>query len=576
MADDNQIAMQVQVPQWDLGKQLDTLSNYDMREAQARLHGAQAGFQENRMAGLVQANKLLQAGDRLGAAKIMAGYDPEYAEKMLTVGQNIETYGAQEKYGTAAALGDRNAGAQVSKFSPQAGQTLGNTYNEAQKNTREDTVAHRQALGAAATGFAADPTEGGRQRAVDGLIQYQKLDPQVEQQLRTMPLASFGTAMKQFAGSAQTPTEQSTTTGTTAGNVSRAEMIPKLIPQMVDEAVKMAERQGLKLDPVELTNRYMKRFQVTPGPAGQNLPTDSSANETMTPGMVQRGNAVPQQGQQTPQGGDTRTLPGGNQPGNFGQRFAGAGAGSIVDANGNFIPKSQSQQSYDTHSGQQKAANDESFRKEAFETGKAAQEAKYELSTLHHDLFQLGDKGFLAPGTQAGVRTDVAKAINSGLSIIGAKPMFDPQKVAASEEATKASTRLGYATSKLLGTREAAQIVQQSVGIQAGINITPEGNAKIMGALFAIRQREIDRLNYMNDFDGPPMAADKKFNEQHPVEYYVGMAQKLAAPMRDKHSSGLSHVEYLQANPSSAKQFDRNYGAGLSHVVLGTPLEGQP
>jgi hypothetical protein len=198
-------------------------------------------------------------------------------------------------------------------------------------------------------------------------------------------------------------------------------------------------------------------------------------------------------------------------------------------------------------------------------TAEAAQDAHYQLQNLQSELGQLGTQGFLAPGKNADLRVGIAKWVNTAARTAGVTPpdWASNDKIAAAEGALKTGGRLGFALSRSLGAREAAQIVQQAISLNPGILNTPQGNALVTRSMDAVAQRQADRNVFFTQWMGKygnTFNADVAFNQTHPIGSYVGLSV-----MPDEARAR------LKANPGEAHFVDQTFGAGTADRVLNEP-----
>lgn len=213
--------------------------------------------------------------------------------------------------------------------------------------------------------------------------------------------------------------------------------------------------------------------------------------------------------------------------------------------------------------------------KNANEKAVGAAQAQNGLLQLRNDLIKLPqNSGFLTPGEDAGKRAAIAKGVNSALTTAGFQPVFDQGQVAAAEAAQKGTVRMGFDLAKTLGSREAAMIVNQSIGVQPGIGMTPEGNRRIMAGLLVASQRDRDYAQFLRGYDksATPGDADQAFNQAHPVSGYVDDVEKIMSLEQKRDAKGQSPVDRLVSNPKLAKDFDAKFGGNMSRY-FGNPAQ---
>lgn len=202
--------------------------------------------------------------------------------------------------------------------------------------------------------------------------------------------------------------------------------------------------------------------------------------------------------------------------------------------------------------------------KESREKAVMNDQVLYRLGEMDHQFAQMPQTGFLTPGTHATERTAFAKSINTTLSMMGAKPMFDPNNVAAAENLGKDTFRLGAELSRQIGGREPGFIVQQAVSANPGIENTPMAYRRIVSGLRESAKYEIDRAQFRDAYwskFGTLNGADDMFRQMNPPQRYVDRAIVSTLPPKA--------IAHLQSHPDTAADFDRTYGRGTAHVVLG-------
>lgn len=201
------------------------------------------------------------------------------------------------------------------------------------------------------------------------------------------------------------------------------------------------------------------------------------------------------------------------------------------------------------------------------DTALASQNMKYQLNLVEHDLNKLNDQGpaWYNSGTGANGRLEFAKAINSYAAQVGMNAPFDTAKVGAWEDLTKESTRLGFATARTLGAREAMQIVQQAITANPGMANTPAGARLVLNSIRYAAKSDTDFYNYATKFaqehGGDLIGAQTAFYKDNPPSMYANAA--LAA------GNAPLHVANLKAHPETADKFDSVYGKGTAAIILG-------
>lgn len=198
----------------------------------------------------------------------------------------------------------------------------------------------------------------------------------------------------------------------------------------------------------------------------------------------------------------------------------------------------------------------------------SAFDQQFRLDEMERQFRDLPERGFLQPGSYAGLRTQLAKEANTLITALGAKPLFDPSNVAAAEELGKDTTRLGFDVSKALG-REPGFIVQSAVAANPGMENTAVGFQRITAGLKEATKYEQDRLAFYEDYAarfGTLTGADKLFRELNPPQAYSRRAILSTIDPED--------LQLMRAVPKDEvrkhqAEIDGRYGKGVTRLILG-------
>ena len=207
--------------------------------------------------------------------------------------------------------------------------------------------------------------------------------------------------------------------------------------------------------------------------------------------------------------------------------------------------------------------------------GEAAADAAIQLGHLKQALDQLDALkaqagGLLQTGAYATQRLAIAKTLQmAGVPI-------DPNQIGSAEEAVKISTRLGQAQARLLGAREASQVIQQSIEANPGINTTPQGRQYMMATMDASIRRQQEYSQFVNDYRRQwrtAAGAEAEFNKQNPPEKYIVQAGIATAPPQFQAPEAFQNaVKRLRENPNDPKVvdlFNKIYHGTASYFLKG-------
>lgn len=199
-----------------------------------------------------------------------------------------------------------------------------------------------------------------------------------------------------------------------------------------------------------------------------------------------------------------------------------------------------------------------------------------DLASLNAALNKGGDstklaEAWLTTGPGQNTRAQLAKVLNQGFTILGRQPLFSTDAISKAESADKLTTGLGFTLARMLGSREAMQVVQQAVSINPGSQLTPQGNRLVLSATMATAEQLADEANYALAFSRATpyngIDAQQHYNQAYPPEDYAMGALLRAAPPGNPSAA----LEHLLQTPSAVSQFDELYGAGVGEWALKHP-----
>ncbi|HVM81246.1 MAG TPA: transglycosylase SLT domain-containing protein [Stellaceae bacterium] len=201
----------------------------------------------------------------------------------------------------------------------------------------------------------------------------------------------------------------------------------------------------------------------------------------------------------------------------------------------------------------------------------AGQTIQQRLAMIDHGIDLLNQSGWSSTGAGAETKLEGLKYINSWLTSVGVSPLSDPRKIASFEDLIKETGNLGLDRARSMGSREAAQVVSLSIGLNPGVGNTYQGAKTIEASMGAAAQRDVDYFNFATKYaqqNGSTFGADVEFNKLRPPEMYARRAIAATIPQ--------GAIALLQSRPAAAAQFDDKYGRGMAAFVLRGALDGMP
>lgn len=440
----------------------------------------------------------------------------------IDIGKTLLTVGQINALRTKSALEEAStAQTQQSTRYNQFLQDQGGGFRPGEANTLAETAQKRAALGGSIGNVMVnDPTPSGVKQAIEmakkGGI---PIDPATEQHLLTAPpdqIIQYGQNLRAHGQSAGGNMEA---TGETTRNQGR------YIPESLDA-----------------NKPYSNRTAVATGNVGQPSKVDAAISS----GRNFDG---------SPRVTSMADVPGAQQPGQPPQSIFQP---SVVKGPDGTVSSSVTPA---TTALQGQAI--EQYKK-AGENSASAQGLGMRLDMMEHSADVLNKAGWSSTGAGANAKLGAAKSVNSLLQSVGLPAAIDPNKVANWEDLNKETTRAGFDLARTLGSREAATIVQSSVGAVPSAENTPMGFKLVTSGIRQAIQREKDFYEYATKYAethrGNTFGADVEFNKKFPADLYAKTAIANAIPPEA--------VKMMKSDPKLADKFDAKYGAGMSGFIL--------
>jgi len=205
----------------------------------------------------------------------------------------------------------------------------------------------------------------------------------------------------------------------------------------------------------------------------------------------------------------------------------------------------------------------------------AAQSAissQVQLEQVKHAMAALPKSGPLAQGKWFETRKGLVSTVDTLARVGGFPPLTDPETLAAAQDLTKLTTRLGFALSSTLGSDNARAIVESAVAAVPGGENSPEGAKLIIRGIEAGNQRARDYYTSLQQWVSRPGASavgfDDWFNKVNPPEMYGLMAVIPPRAMADVRANPNAVVPD-GSNLTFAQQFGQKFGKGALQVVIG-------
>jgi hypothetical protein len=197
----------------------------------------------------------------------------------------------------------------------------------------------------------------------------------------------------------------------------------------------------------------------------------------------------------------------------------------------------------------------------------AAGKQRIELEGMAANLDKLPQNSFEGTtGPGADTRLKFANSLNTAASIIGTKPLFDPNQIAAQEQIKKCTFRFGAALANSIGTREPGFIVAQSVAASPSIENSEKGFRLLVAGLRESAQYDEDKAKFYDAHQrqfGHLSGAKEAFEKVNKPELYAQRAVISAVDpvvLQDLKRYGPAQMRSV---------IDKAYGAGITNILIG-------
>jgi hypothetical protein len=246
-----------------------------------------------------------------------------------------------------------------------------------------------------------------------------------------------------------------------------------------------------------------------------------------------------------------------------------------------FASKEQLPLAFDDESRKRQATVDAPLMEEYRRKASSAKDQLMQIELMQQQYDKLSQEGFLVGGKGARQRLEYANAVNTALRALGARPLFSNLDEGALESLLKDQSKLGFALSNSIGSREPGVIVQQAISANPGIENSPDGFRIILAGMKENAQREKDRGSYYERYFnryGNLAGANEVFEKTNPSDMYA--RRSVATAIKSNPAFPAGTIEALkQYGPDAApkgrpelslrNKIDEKYGAGTTDYILG-------
>lgn len=173
-------------------------------------------------------------------------------------------------------------------------------------------------------------------------------------------------------------------------------------------------------------------------------------------------------------------------------------------------------------------------------------------------------------------RVAAARKTNAVAMAAKKPPPFNPEKIAAIEEALKIQTTMGFSFASTISPREAIQGQLKAMEAQPGFTQSPQGMLRLIGLYDGLMNHGDAKAKFWSNWrkTNPRVAAgwEEDFHAKNPIERFTVRALVENTPYQKALQSLPQAIEVLRANkdkPAEIAKFDKLYNNTSSFFLNG-------
>lgn len=180
------------------------------------------------------------------------------------------------------------------------------------------------------------------------------------------------------------------------------------------------------------------------------------------------------------------------------------------------------------------------------------------------------------PGADPDTRVNAMRTANLVATSAGKAPVFNPEKVAAMEEAIKIQKTMGMSFAATISPRDAMQMQLASISAQPGFTQSPQGMQRLIGLYDGLVNHNEARHDFWGRWKqtNPRTSTgwEEDFRTKNPVDTYTTRALIENMPnQRAKEAlpQAVEHLRQHRNDPNEVAKFDRIFNNTSSYFLNG-------